>query len=105
VWFAVLSGGPQGSVLSPLLFLLFVIDFPDWITSSIKMFADGTKMWKIIKVEEDKETLQFDLDKLMEWSDISLFKFNQEKYRVMFVGEDTKLECKLTNEVGSHSLK
>ena len=65
----VISGVPQGSVLSPLLFLLFVNDLPDWIKSSIKMFADDSKMWRGIKEEDDKETLQSDLIKLMEWSD------------------------------------
>jgi len=44
-WAAVLSGVPQGSVLGPLLFLLFVNELPTWIINSIKMFADDTKIW------------------------------------------------------------
>jgi ribonucleases P/MRP protein subunit RPP40 len=43
IWLEVISGVPQGSILGPLLFLLFVNDVPDWILCSIKMFADNTK--------------------------------------------------------------
>jgi len=44
-WVEVLSGVPQGSVLGPLLLLLFVNNLPDWISSNIRMFADDTKIW------------------------------------------------------------
>ena len=47
-WVSVLSGVPQGFVLGPLLFLLFVNDLPDWIRNSIRMFADDTKIWCVI---------------------------------------------------------
>jgi ribonucleases P/MRP protein subunit RPP40 len=103
-WLEVISGVPQGSVLGPLLFLLFVNDLPDWIKSSIKMFADDTKMWRVIKNEEDKETLQSDLNKLMEWSDKWLLRFNQDKCKVMFIGDDTKKDYKLINGANSHIL-
>jgi len=43
-WIEVLSGVPQGSVLGPLLFLLFVNDLPDWIKNSMRMFADDVKI-------------------------------------------------------------
>ena len=44
-WRDVLSGGPQGSVLGPLLFLIFVNDLLDWIKCCIQTFADDTKIW------------------------------------------------------------
>ena len=44
-WIAVVSGVPQGSVLGPLLFLLFVNDLPEWIKTIITTFADDTKLW------------------------------------------------------------
>ena len=57
-WVNVLSGVPQGSVLGPLLFLLFVNDLPDWIKTNIRMFADDTKIWTRISGVNDSEALQ-----------------------------------------------
>ena len=54
-WAAVLSGVPQGSVLGPLVFLLFVNELPTWITNSIKLFADDAKIWGKIITENDSE--------------------------------------------------
>ena len=67
-WFEVLIGVPQGSVLGPLLFLIFVRDLPEWVKNSIMMFADDTKVWTSIHKLEDQESLQRDLDRLGEWS-------------------------------------
>ena len=64
----VLSGVPKGSVLGPLLFLLFVNDLPEWIVSSLKMFADDTKLWITLKSKTDSAILQNDLDNLITWS-------------------------------------
>jgi len=60
-WTAVLSGFPQGSVLGPLLFLLFINDLPEWIKTNIRMFADDTKIWTFTH-----ERLNKDLDSLMQ---------------------------------------
>jgi len=54
-------GLPQGSVLGPLLLLLFVNDLPDWIITSMMMFADETKLWRIINTTNDSQILQRDL--------------------------------------------
>jgi len=74
-WIAVLSGVPQRSILGPLLFLIFVNDLPEWVHNSIKMFADDTNIWAKIEKMEDKESLQQDLDNLVEWSKNWLLAF------------------------------
>ena len=91
-WIEVTSGVPQGSVLGPLLFLLFVNDLPQWITSSLKMFADDTKLWHNIGKESDSQRLQNDLDSLIKWSTEWQLKFNPSKCKVMHIGHsmDTK---------------
>ena len=59
-WLEVLSGIPQGSVIGPLLFLIFVNEIPEWVKSSIKMFADDIKLWTKITGMEDSRELQND---------------------------------------------
>ena len=78
-WMAVLSGVPQGSVLGPLLFLLFINDLPDWIKANIRMFADDTKIWTQVTAAADMQILQTDLDSLSLWSKEWLLGFSPEK--------------------------
>ena len=80
-WISVLSGVPQGSVLRPLLFILYVNDIPDLIESNVKMFADDTKIYSVIKSFDDGLKLQHDIDKLMQWSSIWLLRFNARNVR------------------------
>ena len=80
------SGVPQGSVLGPILFLLYVDDIPDWMKNSIRMFADDTKIWKKIGYEQDALDLQEDLNRLQQWSDKWLLQFNTDKCKVMHIG-------------------
>jgi len=89
-WMAVLSGVPQGSVLGPLLFLLFVNGLPSWIVNSIHMFADDMKIWCTIRDINDSLSLQKDLDSMVEWSDKYLLKFNVEKCKIMHIGQNSK---------------
>jgi len=72
-WIDVLSGVPQGSVLRPLLFLIFVHDLPEWVKNSMMMFADDKKIWARIQKLEDKDLLHYDLDKLVESSSSSSY--------------------------------
>jgi len=78
-WTEVLSGVPQGSVLGPLLFLLFVNDLPDWIKNSIRMFADNVKIWNVIRTDAGNHSLQEDLNSLARWSSKWLLKLNSSK--------------------------
>ena len=55
-WIDVTSGVPQGSVLGPLLFLLYVNGITDGIQSTLEMFADDSKLYRIIKYSHDVDT-------------------------------------------------
>jgi len=60
-WSSVKSGVPQGSVLGPLLYLLYVNDIPKLITSKVKMFADDMKLRHIIRSKNNEDVISQDL--------------------------------------------
>ena len=64
----VLSGIPQGSILGPLLFLVYVNDIPQYTTSTTLLFADDTKCFRIINDPTGSITLQQDINSLVEWT-------------------------------------
>ena len=68
-WKSVLSGVPQGSVLGPILFLIYINDLEDDISSKVLKFADDTKVFRKVTNDTDKHSLQDDLDKLVKWSE------------------------------------
>ena len=77
----VISGVPQGSVLGPLLFVIFINDLDD-CTKSISImlkFADDTKLGNISVTEEDRENLQTTINDLLSWSDKWCMLFNVPK--------------------------
>ena len=67
-WRSVTSGVPQGSVLGPLLFAIFINDMPKVVKHILKLFADDSKLIGIIKNRNDFEVLQEDLDSLSDWA-------------------------------------
>ena len=77
---------PQGSVLGPLLFLIYVNDIVLNIDSTIKLFADDAKIFRPIKDSNDSQALQSDLGRLEEWSRKWLLKFNANKCKVLHFG-------------------
>ena len=81
------SGVPQGSVLGPILFLIFINDLLENISSLGKLFADDAKIYRQIKSREDARILQEDLIKLQEWSRKWLLQFNEDKCKVMHFGK------------------
>ena len=85
-WASILSGIPQGSVLGPILFVVFINDLPDVVRSSVKIFADDTKLFRALRSSEDKVKLQQDLDSLMEWSQKWQLGFNESKCKVLHLG-------------------
>ena len=57
-WKKVFSGVPQGSVIGPTMFVLFINDMPEVVTSCIEMFADDAKVFKAMMTEQDRSDLQ-----------------------------------------------
>jgi|TARA_B110000196_G_C21147904_1_gene667753 hypothetical protein len=80
----VMSGVPQGSVLGPLLFLLFINDLPERIKNEIKIFADDVKM---VADPKNYHSIQEDLEELGKWESVWLLMFNVEKCKVLQVGK------------------
>ena len=85
-WKEVTSGVPQGSVLGPLLFIIFVNTIEDGIDSKVLKFADDIKMFRAIEEKNDQEAFQADLNGLVAWSENWQMKFNLSKCKVMHTG-------------------
>ena len=89
-WAGVCSGVPQGSVLGPLLFLVYVNDMDCGLEANISKFADDTKIFHEVSSLEDCEMLQTCLDKLKEWSETWQMQFNASKCKVLHFGKKNK---------------
>ena len=85
-WKSVLSGVPQGSVLGPILFLIYINDLEEGVTGSILKFADDTKLFRKTKEIGDKTNLQDDIDKLVKWSEKWQMLFNFGKCKCLHTG-------------------
>ena len=75
----VLSGVPQGPVLGPVLFLIFINDLPENIRSSVRLFADECVLYGNIKSHKDFQILQDDMNSLAKWETDWQIKFNVAK--------------------------
>ena len=81
----VTSGFPQGSVLGPILFLVYINDLPDELSSQVRLFADDTPVYLTIGGAEDGKVLQNDLHRLSVWEDRWDMQFNPSKCQVVRV--------------------
>ena len=82
---AVTSGVPQGSVLGPLLFLVYINDMPECIKSDLRLFADDTIIYRTIESREDCIILQQDLAALEDWEKTWGMSFNPSKCSTMHI--------------------
>jgi hypothetical protein len=90
-WRAVASGVPQGSVLGPVLFLLFINDLENEILNRILKFAhfaDDTKLFGVVQSMDDHQSLQHDLSTLFQWSKDWQMEFNVGKCKIMYIGKE-----------------
>ena len=78
-WCPVISGVPQGSVMGPVLFLIFINDITDGISSDIRLFADDSIIYRKITSLEDQKALHEDLVRVFEWAERWGMSFNVKK--------------------------
>ena len=89
-WEEVLSGVPQGSVLGPLLFLIYINDLDDWATpvNHTSKFADDTKIGHGVTSETDRQEFQTIIDQLHNWAEVWGMEYNVNKCHIIHVGRN-----------------
>ncbi len=86
-WVDVISGVPQGSVLGPVLFVIFINDMPEQIKSFLSLFADDAKLYAKSSTPEQQSIIQEDLSNLQSWSDTWQLHFNKTKCKTLYLGK------------------
>jgi hypothetical protein len=95
------SGIPQGSVLGPIVFVMFINDQPKEVKTNVRMFADDTKLFARTDTDEGIESLQVDLGHLQSWSDKWLLNFHSEKCSVIKLGRQKSAGSYFMNKEGT----
>ncbi len=103
-WAPVSSGVPQGTVLGPLLFLLYINDIGENIGSEIRLFADDCILYKKIASDLDCTALQTDLNILSTWAIKWQMSFNVKKCHIMHITKKRNPNCRVYNMSGTQLL-
>ena len=98
------SGVPQGSVLGPCLFLAYINDLPNKVSSNARLFADDTAVDRKIKSRVDQESLQEDLHSLAKWESEWDMAFHPDKCQVLQVS-NKKVKHEFDYQLHNQSLQ
>nr|VZH99901.1 unnamed protein product [Spirometra erinaceieuropaei] len=99
------NGVPQGSVLGPILFLIYVDDAARELDWEVSMFADDTKIWSVIRGPADEDRLQMNLNRLEEWSNRWLLRFDVKKWGILRLDNITRSASTRDYFLGAAALK
>ena len=101
----VTSGVTQGSVLAPILFLCYINDLPNQVSSTVRLFADDCLLYRNINTTHDAETLQEDIEKLQTWEVDWLMEFNPDKCEIIRITNRRKKKIVTNYSIHEHQLK
>uniref|UniRef100_A0A803SSX5 Reverse transcriptase domain-containing protein n=1 Tax=Anolis carolinensis TaxID=28377 RepID=A0A803SSX5_ANOCA len=91
-WKEVMNGVPQGSVLGPVLFNIFINDLDEGLEGMIIKFPDDTKLGGIANTPEDRSRIQNELNKLERWGESNKMKFNRDKCKILHLGRKNEMQ-------------
>ena len=100
----VISGVPQGTILGPVLFLIYIADIGNNLSSSnMSSYADDSKLINTIRSWKDNRNLKIDLTKIYDWTKENLMEFNSTKFEVLKIGKNEDLkDCHYENPDGEN---
>ena len=106
-WLTVTSGVPQGSILGPLFFIIYINDLPGVVSDGNKvvLYADDSKLYKVIHSVHDQECFRWDLNKINEWCVNNKMRINASKCKVMRITKRSPLLSMIIILMGLSSIQ